>query len=311
MLRLTFQYFIAKINKQGRLSAMPFSISVEPTNCCNLSCPECITGSGRLKRKKGALSFTDFSRLMDEVSPDLIHLFLYFQGEPMLNADFVKMVRYAKSKGLFVATSTNGHFLTDRMCEELVHSGIDHVIISLDGVQSSSYSVYRRQGDFERVKNGISRLVETRKRSSRYPLIELQFVVFRHNESEIDDFKSLAKSLGVDFATLKSAQIYNLDSPSSEILPPLNEKYSRYEKVGSHYRLKTKKHKSCWRQWSACIVTCDGLVSPCCYDKEAEMAYGNAFASGFKSCWFSGNALALRKQLMLGKRYAICKDCPE
>ena len=310
--RLSMQFLFSRMRRRLVLSAMPFSISVEPTNKCNLACPECVTGSGRLKRKTGVLSFPAFSCLMDEVSSELIHLFLYFQGEPMLNPDFLKMVAYAKSKGVFVATSTNGHFLTDRVCDGIVESGLDHIVISLDGVRSSSYSVYRRNGDFERVRAGISRLVETRSvRRSARPLIELQFIVFRHNEDEVGEFKLLAKTLGVDKATIKTAQIYDVNDPRTELLPPRDERYSRYVYDGTRYRPRRKGRGLCWRQWSAGVVTCDGSLAPCCFDKEAECSYGNVFDSGFSSCWFSVTANGLRSDLLYGRRPGICKDCPE
>ena len=314
ILLLYFQYSVSILRKKPKLSAKPISLSVEPTNICNLHCPECITGNGKLSRKKGKISPDDFNRIIDQVYKELCYLLLYFQGEPFLHPQFVDFIRYAKSKGIFTASSTNGHFLSETNAEAIVRSKLDFLIISLDGVTPESYQKYRKGGDFNQVISSIKTLVKAKKElKTTYPLIELQFIAFQHNEQEIKRFKELGKELGVDRTSVKSAQIYNPEQ-SSEIQPPKNPVLSRYKKNESgKISLVRKKRKYCWRQWSGAVITWDGNVAPCCYDKEAKFAYGNLAENCLYELWKNQKAVQFRESFFQQRNNIteICRDCPE
>ena len=169
-----------------------------------------------------------FRKILDKLTPDLIHLTLYFQGEPMLNPHFTEMVQMARTKKIFVATSTNGHFLNVENVDKIIKSDLNHLIISLDGLDQQTYEQYRVKGDFQTVVEGIQRLVAARKCAhSNSPFIELQFLVMRHNEHQVNQVKEFARESRVDKLSLKSAQVYNFKSENT-IIPTLKEK-SRYK----------------------------------------------------------------------------------
>ena len=313
MLLSLFQYCVSILTKRPRLSAKPVALSIEPTNICNLHCPECLTGNGKLLRKRGKISQDDFKRIIDQVYRELCYLLLYFQGEPFLHPQFLDFVRYAKSKGIFVATSTNGHFLSETNAGAIIRSKLDFLIVSLDGVTQESYRKYRKDGDFEQVVAGIKTLVKAKKELKvNYPLIELQFIAFQHNEHEIEQFKELGKKLGVDITVIKSAQIYHTRQ-SSEILPPENPVYSRYKKSESgEFYLLRKKRKYCWRQWSSAVITWDGNMVPCCFDKDAEYSYGNLKEQCLSELWKNRYADQFREALLRHRNIPeICKNCSE
>lgn len=310
---LFFQYCISILQRKPKLPPKPISLSIEPTNICNLHCPECFTGSGKLFRKKGKISQNDFNQIIDQAYKELCYLLLYFQGEPFLHPRFIDFIRYAKSKGIFTASSTNGHFLSETNAKAIVRSKLDFLIVSLDGVTQESYRKYRKGGDFNQVISGIKTLVEVKKElKMNYPLIELQFIAFQHNEQEIKRFKELGKELGVDRTSIKSAQIYKPEQ-SSGILPPESPVYSRYKKneSGEFYLVK-KKRIYCWRQWSGAVVTWEGDMAPCCYDKEAKYAYGNLKEHCLHELWESRKARQFRETFFQRRNIPdICKDCPE
>ena len=84
-----------------------------------------------------------FRNVMDEVVGSLSYLTFYFQGEPYLHPSFLGMVEYAATKGIYTATSTNAHFLSEESARETVLSGLDRLIVSIDGTTQKTYQSYR------------------------------------------------------------------------------------------------------------------------------------------------------------------------
>lgn len=281
-----FCYLYALIFRRILYLPIPYSLSIEPTNHCNLRCLECPSGIGMLKRDKGVMDFLMFKRIIDEVSKKIVSLTLYFQGEPLLNKDFTKMVSYAKGAGLWVETSTNAHNIDDELAVQIIESGLDKIIVSVDGIDQKSYERYRCGGDFSSVIRGIESLVRAKRnreskekggdilvRFKNKPTIVLQFLVFKYNEHQINDVRELGKRIGVDRVELKSAQIYNEDNVS--FLLTSIDKYARYVVTEDGIKLKNKGNSVCRRMFTNGVITWDGLVVPCCYDKDAEHFIGD------------------------------------
>jgi radical SAM protein with 4Fe4S-binding SPASM domain len=253
-----------------------------------------------------------FRIILEKLSPDLIHLTLYFQGEPLLNPHFSEMVQIARSRNIFVATSTNGHYLNDENAGKIIKSGLSHLIISLDGLDQQTYEKYRVNGDFQTVIDGIHQLVAARKAAnSNSPFIELQFLVMRHNEHQLKQVKEFAKHLGVDKLSLKTAQVYNFDTESS-IIPTLKEK-SRYKQMpDGSYVIAKKIRNRCHRIWSSIVVTWDGKVVPCCYDKNADHQSGNLLEEPLSALWKNQLYTTFRKKVLTNRsEIDICRNCGE
>jgi len=253
-----------------------------------------------------------FGQVLSKLSPHLLHLTLYFQGEPMLNPHFTEMVQQARKQNIFVSTSTNGHFLTDKNVDEIIKSGLNHLVISLDGLDQQTYEQYRVQGNFETVIEGIHRLVAARKAlSADHPFIELQFLVMRHNEHQLGQVSEFARNAGVDKLSLKTAQVYNFKNESS-VIPTLESK-SRYRQMpDGSWVLAKKINNRCHRIWSSIVVTWDGNVVPCCYDKNADHQTGNLLEEPLSLIWKNQYYCAFRRQV-LEKRSEIdiCRNCGE
>jgi MoaA/NifB/PqqE/SkfB family radical SAM enzyme len=110
----------------------------------------------------------------------------YFQGEPFLNPDFLTMVQYAVSKKIYTATSTNAHYLTDAVAKRTVESGLDRLIISIDGTTQETYQQYRVGGRLDKVLQGAANIVKWKKElKSKTPFVVFQFLVVRHNEHQV------------------------------------------------------------------------------------------------------------------------------
>ena len=309
--KITGSYLLSKWLKKNLHRGLPIALSLEPTTSCNLRCPECPSGLRSFTRPTGMLQPDLNRKLIDELAPTLTYLTYYFQGEPYLNTDFLKMVSYASEKNIYTATSTNAHYLNDDNCVETIKSGLKRLIISIDGIDQESYGKYRIGGQLEKVLAGTKRLMTWKKEmNSSTPFVIWQFIVFRHNEDQIDAIRSLAREVGVDHLAIKTAQIYDFETGSD--LMPLNPKYRRYDTAKQGFSIRNKLLSHCWRMWHNAVVTWDGKVVPCCFDKDASYRMGDFKKASFKQIWNAAEYQRFRNLILKSrKNIDICKNCSE
>jgi hypothetical protein len=147
--RILFRIFNFCINnyqmstKKSRILGYPTHMTVDVTNICNLRCPLCPTGVGAPGREKGSMSFSLFKKIIDETGKYLISIDLFNWGEPLLNKETYKMIAYANKKHIVTSVSTNFNFLSEKLAEQLILSGLDILILSIDGASQESYEQYR------------------------------------------------------------------------------------------------------------------------------------------------------------------------
>jgi len=306
-------YYVSKWTRRPIQWGQPVSISFEPTTSCNLRCPECPSGLRSFSRATGMLEDTFFRKTIDQLSRELFYLVFYFQGEPYLNPDFLAMVSYASSKGIYTATSTNAHFLNDENARKTVESGLDRLIISIDGTSQDVYEQYRRGGNLDKVLQGTRNIVAWKKKlKSRTPFIFFQFLVVRPNEHQVSDIRKLAQECGVDDVRFKTAQVYDYENDPNNLIPQ-NPKFSRYRKnKDGVYQLKNSLSNHCWRLWHSPVITWDGMVVPCCFDKDAGHKLGNLKNSSFREIWSNAEYTQFRNKVLHGRRNInICSNCSE
>ena len=291
---------------------LPISISFEPTTSCNLRCPECPSGLRSFSRPTGMLQQDFFSSTIDQLHKDLFYLIFYFQGEPYLNPDFLDMVRYAADKKIYTATSTNGHYLTEANARKTIESGLDRLIISIDGTTQEIYQQYRVGGNLEKVLEGARTIMHWKKQlKSRTPFVVFQFLVVRPNEHQLEDARVLAKQIGVDAIWFKTAQVYDFENDPNQLIP-LNSSYSRYRKTEKGTEFKGQLANHCWRLWHDPVITWDGLVAPCCFDKDAQNALGALSEGSFRTIWKSDAYNAFRQSILTARNeIEICTNCSE
>jgi radical SAM protein with 4Fe4S-binding SPASM domain len=296
-------------NASGRMVVlgMPPALSVELTNICNLNCPECYTGARLMTRNQGFMKLELFDKLISEIKPFLFSLNLYFQGEPMLHPMFFPILY--RSRGVRTCVSTNGHFLSPENSEKIAQSGLHKLVISLDGMDKHSYEAYRKGGEYEKVISGISNISEAIKRNSSSTRIILQFLVNRHNEHQIHLARQFAKKMNA-VLRLKSMQIIN--SGSHESWLPSKKKYRRYEKKDYDYVIRSKLTDRCPRLWFNPVVTWEGKVIPCCFDKDANHVMGDLNEESFREIWEGPKYRLFRKSVVSGRRMTeMCTNCTE
>lgn len=310
LLRCSFS--LSRLLGRPVLLGKPYAVSIEPTTACNLSCPACPSGLKQFSRATGKLSVGDNRDWLNKLGKQLFYINYYFQGEPFLNPQFLELVGEAKKRKIYTSTSTNAHFIDKQKAKEIVDSGLDRLIISIDGLTQETYSSYRVDGKLEKVLKASRCLVEAKKeKASCTPHLIFQFLVVSTNEHEIQSLQELASEIGVDEVRFKTAQLYDFEKDA--YLIPENEEYSRYvRRADGSYRLKYKGGNSCWRMWSSAVITWDGKMVPCCFDKDAHYQLGDIRNSQLPDIWNSQEYKSFRRQILTGRNEVdMCTNCSE
>ncbi len=305
---LVVSYWLSRMVREPIVLANPYAISVEPAGFCNLRCPECPTGAGVLTRKGGVLGLADYMGIIDQTASHLMHVNLFFQGEPMLNRTIKEMIAYATQKRIYTLMSTNGQLFDERIAKGLVEAQLKEIVFSVDGLTQATYEVYRVGGKLHKLMAAVEMVVaEKKKYQSVYPLVTLQFIVFEHNQQELPRLPVFTKQLGADRYVVKTAQFNNFGDGT--VKPPTKKRWQRYDQ-DQQFRSTVFQH--CWRQWSSCVVGWEGTVVPCCYDKDGNFAFGNMTGQALATIWQGPTAQRFRRAILRSKyTIPICHNCPE
>lgn len=310
-IKLKYSYHISKKEEKSFQNISPYFISIEPANYCQLHCPECPVGQSNLK-KKDTSTFDEIllKQLTNELKSHLVHVILYFQGEPFLHKNIYEMIKYVHDNKIYTSTSTNAQAINNDVAEKIVKSGLDKLIISIDGTTQETYEQYRIGGSLDKALKAIEYINYWKnKLNSPTPFIEIQFLVLRTNEHQMKEMKRLCKKIKADKLTFKTAQLYNYEN--GHPLLTTKKKYARYKmgKDGKYY-IKKNQHNRCWRLWGGAVINTNGNVLPCCFDKNADFSFGNINENTFRECWHSKKASDFRKGVLQNrKQYDICRNC--
>lgn len=250
-----------------------------------------------------------WERVLYEAAPYAHTIQFYFQGEPLLNARLPQMIAQAHEAGLYTIVSTNAQALTEDLADQIVVSGLDRIIVSMDGLTEDSYGSYRVGGSLEKCQQALFFLRSAKEKYGKSQArcqIELQCLRLKTNEHEWDRFRKEYKQLGADRLVFKTAQLYHY--ADGHPLMPSDKRYSRYVKgEDGHYHRK-KMGKGCFRVWSGVVVTTTGEVLPCCYDKAHAYAYGNIMDTPLNELFRNDKAMQFRREAMKEKP-KICQEC--
>jgi radical SAM protein with 4Fe4S-binding SPASM domain len=293
-----------------RLRGMPPVVHIEPTNICNLKCPLCPTGSQTLNRPKGFMSMETCRRVLDELGDTLMAAYFFSFGEPFMNKNLPEMIKSFSDRGILTITSTNGHFsqtMDDAL--RIVDSGLNMMIIALDGSTQSIYQAYRIGGDIEKVKRFASHIEEAKAlRNSRFPYTAARCVITNANKDDLPNIERLAFNLGVNmFATKSVGCLVGTDKYGA--YAPSEKKWKRFDYA--RFSEKSKQSIQCIFPFRQPYVFWDGTVVGCEYDHDHEAAFGKIGEQRFKYLWNSPSALALRNSIRKNtNRPAFCLRCP-
>lgn len=203
------------VNRHVHLIAHPLGMLIDPSNSCGLRCPGCVHSGKQTfwDWPHGALDQGVYKSFIEQHGPFAIELYLANYGEPLLSPDTPDFVRRARSLGLPTFTSSSLSVPRKRV-EALVESGLNFLIVSIDGATRETYELYRRNGNFDLVISNLRYLVETKRRLGSYtPVLHWQFLVFEHNRHEVERVIELAREIGVNQLALAQPFEVGWDDP--------------------------------------------------------------------------------------------------
>ena len=299
----------------SRAYGFPAHLTMETSSACQLRCPLCPIGTDSLTRKPQSMSMETFKAVVDDIGEYLYHINLNGMGEPTLNKQIIPMIEYAKQKDIYVDLYSNFQLQDQKMIEGLIHSKLDAVLIAVDGATKESYEHYRVGGKFETILENIRYLVEARKRlQSKTPEINIQFINFDYNHSELNLMKDLVRSLGADNLFVKRPFLFwgSEDKEKDHNYIPKQEEnnISLYQTDDSgDVSWAGAPKKMCELLWSSAVILADGSISPCCFDYDGKVVFGNVNETPFRNIWNNSKYQRFRsKNKKDWKAIPLCHD---
>lgn len=302
-----------------RAFARPFKLIVEPAGLCNLACPLCPTGRVADGRAVKIMPLALLRRAVDELGPWLYEVWLYNWGEPLLNPELFKMIAYCAERNIRTVVSSNLNLFQPGMAPGLVDSGLDTLIASIDGAEQESYGRYRRKGDFGRALAGLRAIaVERGRRGLKRPRLVWQFIVFGHNEHEMEKAAALAESAGADEIRFISS-FANMERLTGTSAAQKLKELAGYLPGDRRFHLyapdagkRPAKPTRCAYLWGQMSLRADGGVAPCCGSYHRKDDFGSVKERGILDVWNNANYRRARRALRSGghaRSGTICDDC--
>lgn len=254
----------------------PYMAHISPAGICDLNCINCPTKDPRTRGRE-LLPFDTFRKFIDEAGDTLLYVILWSWGEPLLNPDLSRMIEYASRNNILTVSSTNLNHLDPGKASDLVASGLDSLIIAVDGTNQASYEKYRRGGDLQKTLANVRLLVAEKKRvGAAKPLLNLRMVVSRENEHEVDAFRQLGRELGVDMVSFKAFSTRQAGCEDPEIdqrFAPRDKKYRWYQYQKNFRADRRMKKYWCRFPWTKPTLFADGTILTCEFDRSGQPVY--------------------------------------
>ncbi len=271
--------------RQKTLSFLPYIIIVDTGNICNLKCPLCPTGCREKEVSRRFMELDDFKSIIDYFAPWAYEVTLHNWGEPFLNKNILKMIRYCAEKNIGTNLSSNLNHMPFSP-EELVRSGLEYLIVSLDGTTQNIYEKYRVSGNIHTVLDNLKAIIQAKERlNSNTPLIEWQFLVMKHNYHQIVEAKELSRQIGVDVMRFIPVGL-PFDASDKKKLMKQWYPYMLDDDTYINDRFLQKPIKGgCFYLYRSVTITPLGNVAPCCAVWKDTDNFGNIFREDFRTIW--------------------------
>jgi radical SAM protein with 4Fe4S-binding SPASM domain len=273
-----------RIHKASLLKSAPLYLIIDPSFACQLQCPYC---HGNMVREAGVSLPVMKEDMVDAIlakyGDTLLQAHFFNWGEPLLNNKFSLFVKKAHELDIWTTSSSNFSLnISEESIDSIILSGLDLLIVSVDGTTQETYERYRVGGNLQLVLDNLKTLVERRRiLGSRTPEIRFQILDFPWTHDQIEEARAIATDIGVDEFDAKGGCIHppkklvNLTAGQNTKKVLMREGYQT-----NFLRLqKEKKEKyryfGCDHLYHQLSINSDGSVHPCCYVYEPGHAVGH------------------------------------
>lgn len=274
------------------VSHMPITLEIESTNFCNEDCWMC--PRKYMERSMGNLSLPLLKRIISQNKGTLELINLFHCGEPLLHPKLGEMISYCHKQGIKVLITTTGELLTKAKSMELINSGLDMIVFSIDAVTPDTYSKIRK-GDYKKVVSNIEELIWLKKKYKKGPFVQVQMVKMDINHHEVNAF---VKWWNKKADSVRVKRIYNTAGIAAKIGQKLPQR-------------KNKKVAPCIMLWREPVICWDGSVLPCCIDLIGETPLGNIREKSLREIW-NGETMRKMRRLHIEGRHKeidLCNNC--
>lgn len=283
--------------RKAVVKGYPYIVIIDPLNVCNLRCPLCPTGIGELGRKGQKISWETFTKVIDELSPYAYEVNLHNWGESLLHPHIYEMIEYIGQRNIGTNLSTNFNKISPQNIDKLINSGLEYLILSIDGISQETYSKYRVGGNIETVLDNVKTLVRRRSElQSSTPYIEWQFIVFEHNAHEVEAARKMAAELGINkFRVIPPGLPFDAENPD-ELRDKWFVKSYSGNNAGSVEEFRNVIDTACLYMYRSFTVNPDGHTAPCCIVYGTNNDFGDINKEDFRSVWNNAKYRSARSQ---------------
>jgi MoaA/NifB/PqqE/SkfB family radical SAM enzyme len=290
---LIYRYKFKVYPAEKQVADFPVYVLIEPTSVCNLRCTVCfqVDNSFTVKPFMGLMDMDLYRRLIDEVAAGGTKaVTMASRGEPTLHPKLGEMLGYASEKFIDLKLNTNATRLTEKLCHQILESGVNELVFSIDSEVEKIYEEIRVKGKFTEILANVRRFRDIQRK--QYPASKLNTrvsgVKFREDQNE-ETFKSFWSEYVGDVGFINVENRW--DTYKNPVHPEI-------------------KHP-CTYLWERMYVWYDGKVNPCDVDYKSELSPGSVLNKSIREVWHGEAYTKLREAHVAGLRgtYVPCDRC--
>ena len=250
-----------------------------------------------------------FEKVIREISherPDIEHIGLHFFGEPLLNPNFFDLVEIARSylPNTTIAVSSNANALSSEKIDRLINSSLDSFGVWPDATNPELYENIRLGGNLKKVESAILELLEKRRERGKENIeIHVGMILYRNNISFLKEFLDRWTAI---CSRYKNAHVFVAESHDWAGQVAADNVINSARRGIVHIK------SICQVPFETCIVTSEGDITPCCFDCNLRLTWGNIKNTSIRDIWNGAKARELRKKMLTGKIMMtdLCYSCP-
>jgi MoaA/NifB/PqqE/SkfB family radical SAM enzyme len=288
------------------------------------------------------LTYDEFRSIVDQF-PVLDRVVLHGLGEPLLNKDLPKMIRYLKERGTYVLFNSNGILLNEKRGQALIHAGLDEYRLSMDGSTREVYARVRGVDAFDKIWRNVRAFIAMQKeQDAQKPAVSLWFTAMRENLQDLPGLIDLAAEAGVREVYMQRLVYFEAGLAASKqslfrkasydelMLVQRCEQQCKelgitFSAAGSATPLESILRDFGERPWSGCqrpysltYITSSGNVLSCCFapfghrsakEYREERVLGNIFQESIEEIWQGERYEAFRRAFESNTPARHCAQC--